>query len=418
MIKNKWKQFTLIVAVIALTITAASYFKFFPFERIPYLAIPVEFNEQHIPYTQVEIEGKTCSLILDLGSVSECWLRKELLDQTSKVFIENVKWMDVRGHVHETKEYIIPKMKVQTSWIKDVIIREESYMEESPDSRQVEQGVFKFIEWLRSGKLEIKVYPSQNIHAKVYIVTFPEGFMDVGRVITGSSNLTQAGLVDNLEFNVELKNSADHTFAKEKFEELWKDAVDVSEKYIETLETRTWLNQDIAPYHLYLKLLYEYFKDELNQSDEVFASYVPENFMKLEYQEQAVLNAKKILEEYGGVFIADVVGLGKTYIATLLAGQLDGRTLVIAPPVLLDKDNPGSWTNSFSDFRVAADFESIGKLDDILERDTDKYANIIIDEAHRFRTETNITYENLAEICRGKRVILVTATPYNNSPLV
>jgi hypothetical protein len=84
--------------------------------------------------------------------------------------------------------------------------------------------------------------------------------------------------------------------------------------------------------------------------------------------------------------------------------------------VLLDKDNPGSWTNSFSDFRVAADFESIGKLDDILERDTDKYANIIIDEAHRFRTETNITYENLAEICRGKRVILVTATPYNNSP--
>ncbi len=134
MIKNKWKQFTLIVAVIALTITAASYFKFFPFERIPYLAIPVEFNEQHIPYTQVEIEGKTCSLILDLGSVSECWLRKELLDQISKVFIENVKWMDVRGYVHETKEYLIPKMKVQTSWIKDIIIREENYMEESPDS--------------------------------------------------------------------------------------------------------------------------------------------------------------------------------------------------------------------------------------------------------------------------------------------
>lgn len=138
--------------------------------------------------------------------------------------------------------------------------------------------------------------------------------------------------------------------------------------------------------------------------------------MKLEYQEQAVLNAKKILEEYGGVFIADVVGLGKTYISTLLAGQLDGRTLVIAPPVLLDRDNPGSWPNAFSDFRVAADFESIGKLDDILEKGTDKYSNIIIDEAHRFRTETNMTYEKLAEICRGKRVILVTATPYNNSP--
>ena len=148
----------------------------------------------------------------------------------------------------------------------------------------------------------------------------------------------------------------------------------------------------------------------------MFAKYLPQDFKKLEYQEQAVLNAKKILEEYGGVFISDVVGLGKTYIATLLTGQIDGRTLIIAPPVLLDRDNPGSWPNAFSDFRTPADFESIGKLDDIISKGTDKYTNIIIDEAHRFRTETTITYEKLAEICRGKRVILVTATPYNNSP--
>lgn len=291
-----------------------------------------------------------------------------------------------------------------------------SELENSQDSQTVEQGVLKFIEWIKSGKLEIKVYPSQNIHAKVYIVTFKEGHYDDGRIITGSSNLTQAGLVDNLEFNVELKNSADYHFAKDKFEELWLSAVDISEKYIEAINTKTWLNSDITPYELYLKLLYEYFKDELNQADEVFADSLPENFMRLEYQEQAVLNAKKILEEYGGVFVADVVGLGKTYIATLLAGQIDGRTLVIAPPVLLDEDNPGSWKNAFADFRIPASFESIGKLDDILDKGVEKFKNIIIDEAHRFRTETNMTYEKLAEICRGKRVILVTATPYNNSP--
>jgi HKD family nuclease len=252
-------------------------------------------------------------------------------------------------------------------------------LESSQDSEYVERGVLKFIDWIRTKKLEIKAYPSQNIHAKVYILTFKEGDRDIGRVITGSSNLTQSGLADNLEFNVELKNSADYNFARYKFEELWRDAVDVSEKYVEAINTKTWLNQDITPYQLYLKLLYEYFKDELSQTDEVFANYFPENFMKLEYQEQAVLNAKKILEEYGGVFISDVVGLGKTYISTLLAGQLDGRTLVIAPPVLLDKDNPGSWTNAFSDFRIAADFESIGKLDDILAKGTEKYTNIIID---------------------------------------
>ena len=75
-----------------------------------------------------------------------------------------------------------------------------------------------------------------------------------GRVITGSSNFTEAGLIDNLEFNVELKNRSDYEFGKNKFEQLWKDAVDVSEKYIDTIEGKTWLNQNITPNQLYLKM--------------------------------------------------------------------------------------------------------------------------------------------------------------------
>ena len=287
---------------------------------------------------------------------------------------------------------------------------------DSEDNFQVEEGVSKFIEWLRSGKMQIRAYPSQRLHAKVYIMGFADDDRDAGRVITGSSNFTEQGLADNLEFNVELKNRSDYEFAKNKFEELWENAVDVSEKYVQTIEQNTWLNPNITPHELYLKFLYEYFKDELNRSEEIYAKYLPQNFKKFEYQEQAVLNAKKILEEYGGVFISDVVGLGKTYISAMLAAQLEGRTLVIAPPVLLEKANPGSWPNVFSDFHVAADFESLGKLDEIISVGTEKYSNVIIDEAHRFRNETTVSYEKLAEICRGKRVILVTATPYNNSP--
>ena len=297
--------------------------------------------------------------------------------------------------------------------IVDIVKKE---MEDSEDNEKVEKGIYKFIEWIKSKKLELRAYPSQNIHAKLYIMTFTEGDRDTGRVITGSSNFTRAGLTENLEFNVELKNRADYEFAKNKFEELWKDAVDVSEKYIQTVQTKTWLNQNINPYELYLKFLYDYFGDELSTTDEVFIKYPPQDFKKYEYQKQAVLNAKKILEEYGGVFISDVVGLGKTYIATILAGQFDCRTLVIAPPALLNKNNPGSWPNVFSDFNIPADFESVGKLDKVLKWGVDKYENIIIDEAHRFRTETTVRYEILAQICRGKRVILVTATPYNNSP--
>lgn len=201
-----------------------------------------------------------------------------------------------------------------------------------------------------------------------------------------------------------------------KFEELWENAVDVKDNYLETIREKTWLNDTITPYELYLKFLYEYFKDDLYQTDEVASRYLPEEFKRLEYQEQAVLNARKILDEYGGVFISDVVGLGKTYVSAMLASRLDGRTLVLAPPVLLDKTNPGSWPNVFSDFRVPADFESMGKLDHLTRNGTQKYNNVFIDEAHRYRTESNVTYEKIAQICRGKRVVLVTATPFNNSP--
>src|SRR6266487_5236832 len=289
-------------------------------------------------------------------------------------------------------------------------------MEKAPDAQAIETGVHKFVEWLRSGKLEIKAHPSENLHAKVYIMTFFEADRDKGRVITGSSNLTQSGLLDNLEFNVELKTRADYEFALAKFNELWKLAVDLRKPYEDTVLSRSPFAH-FTPYELYLKFLYEYFRDELNRPDELEDIYVPDDFKRLKYQEEAVISARKVLEEYGGVFLADVVGLGKTYMAALIAQQLEGRSLVIAPPHLLDKDSAGSWPNVFGDFRVPhTDFESLGKLEDLLGRDVTKYRNVFVDESHRFRTETTESYEMLFQICRGKRVILVSATPLNNTP--
>jgi superfamily II DNA or RNA helicase len=289
-------------------------------------------------------------------------------------------------------------------------------LEEGEDSREVEDGVGKFIEWAKSGKLEIRVFPSAKLHAKVYIMTFFEGHMDSGRVVTGSSNFSQSGLVDNLEFNVELKNRADYEFALAKFDELWAQAVEVSEKYVHTIEMRSPFAQ-FTPYELFLKFLYEYFKSELNRVVNGDAAYLPARFKKLKYQDDAVTSARRILEEYGGVFLSDVVGLGKTYMAALLAQQLSGRNLVVAPPALLDENNPGSWPNVFRDFQVRQTrFQSAGKLDELIRQGVETYENVFIDESHRFRTETNLTYERLAQICRGKRVVLVSATPLNNRP--
>jgi len=294
----------------------------------------------------------------------------------------------------------------------------ENELAECENKREIEEGIIKFLEWTKNKKIEIKAYPSRKFHAKLYIVTFKESDRDIGRVITGSSNFTQSGLKDNLEFNVELKNPADYEFAKQKFEELWSQAVEINETFVQTVTEKTWLNPNITPYELYLKLLYEYFKDELSRTDEILTKYLPQDFKELTYQKQAVINAKKILEEYGGVFISDVVGLGKTYVTAILVSQLDGRTMVIAPPALLDENNPGSWPNVFTDFHILAKFISTGKLDEAIYElnKREDYKNIVIDEAHRFRNESTLSYEKLAEICRGKRVILVSATPYNNSP--
>ena len=279
-------------------------------------------------------------------------------------------------------------------------------------SMPVEQGVRTFIEWLKSGKIEMRMYPDEPIHAKVYILRKdPEHVPDqFGSVITGSSNFSMAGLQNNLEFNVELKDSHDVKFALDKFEELWKQGVDITEAYISTVDDKTWMRGDITPYEIYLKTIYEYFKEEINTDKEELAENIlPDGFMRLQYQLDAVIQAKRILEAHDGVFISDVVGLGKTYICSMLAKILKkGRKLVICPPVLVDY-----WKDVLLEFDVAADVVSLGKLESVLDR-ADKYKYVFVDEAHRFRNAGTDAFGRLHAICYGKRVVLISATPINN----
>lgn len=318
------------------------------------------------------------------------------------------------GKNHGQTELTLSHAETKDVYIHDVI----SEFEGIDETAEIEGGVRTFMDWIASGRLEIRVFPTCDIHAKLYILTHEKGSKDIGRVVTGSSNFSISGLTGNLEFNVELKDSPDYKFAIEKFEELWAQAVEVGETFLETTDAKTWVSRGITPYELFLKCLYEYFLEDINERDSGDDGFVPDDFKKLAYQDQAVLSARKILKKYGGVFLSDVVGLGKTYISAMLARRLlaDGRILVLAPPALLDPENPGSWRNVFFEFQVPARFESIGQLDKILRDGPDKYSTVFIDEAHRFRSEDNETYANLARICYDKQVVLVTATPYNNRP--
>lgn len=287
----------------------------------------------------------------------------------------------------------------------------EKEFEKSETSAEIEKGVHQFIEWLRSGKMEMRMYVDAPIHAKVYIMRKDPNKADYyGSVITGSSNFSEAGLVNNLEFNVELKDSADVKFALERFEELWKDGIPIQDAYVDAVEKKTWLRNDITPYEIYLKTIYEFFREEINTDKDVLAqNLLPEGYMKLQYQLDAVVQAKKTIQAYNGVFISDVVGLGKTYICAMLAKSLGkGKKLVICPPVLVSY-----WEEVLLEFDVAAKVVSLGKLDSILEKNED-YTYVFVDEAHRFRNAGTDSFGKLHEICYGKKVILISATPINN----
>ena len=289
-------------------------------------------------------------------------------------------------------------------------------LENSEDSEQVDLAIKKFIELLKNKKIKIKQHRKNNIHAKVYICRLnPDTQTEYGKVITGSSNFSHNGLRGQYEFNVELKNSSDVKFALERFEELWNDsvAIDVNQYVEEILLKETWINDRISPYELYLKVLYEQFKDEINQ-DKKSLFDTSADVLKLTYQKHAVIKAKDILDTYGGVFIADVVGLGKTYVSALLAKQLpDVKKTIICPPVL-----KANWKRVFDNYKITQ-FDTFSGDGTILKKLKDNYfvqesEYIFIDEAHRFRNAETETYNDLYEICEGKKVILITATPLNN----
>lgn len=310
----------------------------------------------------------------------------------------------------------------QTSIKKHFVQEVKSEFENSDDTEDIALGVNKFRELLAIGKIEMKACRDQNIHAKVYITRYNQNEIPIlGSVVTGSSNFTENGLNTQYEFNVELRDDDDVEYALEKFEELWETAVPISEEYINAIETKTWLNESVTPYEIYLKFLYEYFYDEINMEQVFDVEDLPDNYMKLDYQINAIAKINKIVNEYGGAFISDVVGLGKTYIAAMFAKTLENnKILVIAPPPVIT-----NWQGAFKDFNIKSknyDVESTGMLHKIVQRvekveklGEKSYDYIFIDEAHRFRNGNNSQYELLKRICRNKKVVLISATPLNNT---
>ena len=291
-----------------------------------------------------------------------------------------------------------------------------------------EQSKF-FLELIKNGHLIIRKTLNPN-HAKLYLFKLESG--QVGRdeiFITGSSNLTRPGLTTQAEFNVEI---SDFGFkdSEEYFDELWQPAVKITEdntyknRVIELLQKET-LIMDITPYEAYALVLKAYLdsheKKDVGQS--LVDKFERNGYTPYKYQLDAIGQALSIIERNNGVILADVVGLGKTIIACAVATQLRKRGIIICPPGIMgDPRKKDAGWNMYREQFGLYDWEvwSLGDLEKLQDRLIEGKLNdvevIIVDEAHRFRNQDTKTYEYLKNICRGKIVILLTATPFNNRP--
>jgi len=305
-----------------------------------------------------------------------------------------------------------------------------------------EKGILQFIDDLVSGKIELRAHPKKKIHAKVYIFR-PATFNEYApcEVITGSSNLTDAGLganpESNYEFNVSLRDYEDVKFATEEFERLWAESVPILQAEAERIKNKTYLRDDFTPFELYIKMLIEYFGKRVDYDPYNIDLLLPPKYLRLKYQSDAANQGYAIMMKHNGFVLADVVGLGKTIIACMIIKKFiyengtHTKVLVVVPPAIED-----SWRRTVKDFELDNHFTfiTLGSLHKILDRNNYAYPNpeeidlIAVDESHKFRNDYTEMYLALQEICKmpraraaengdsRKKVILISATPLNNRP--
>lgn len=286
-------------------------------------------------------------------------------------------------------------------------IQELTRMEYSAKNRELARDL---AELLRHPHVEVRLYTRGFFHGKAYI------FDNVA--IVGSSNFTQAGLTGNAELNSVHKQDSAVQAVREWFERLWSRSEDYKAELIRLLEESKLISATYSPYLILMKSLYEYFKDELTLDLEKGRD-VGRSLVELtNFQQKAFERALRILDKYGGVIIADSVGLGKTWIGKKLLehfGYFERRKCLVVVPAQLES----MWERELSEIRVAAKVETMEKMgrSDFQPDPYFDFEVVLIDESHNFRNVNN-RYANLSRILgagRRKKVILLTATPISNS---
>ena len=226
---------------------------------------------------------------------------------------------------------------------------------EADYSAEVEEGILQMYEDLVSGRLQMRIHATKTLHAKFYLClpTIYNEHSD-GWVIMGSSNISEAGLgitrPPRYELNIAIKEPDDVNYCVQEFEHLWEQGVPLSAEDIELYRQATYLGDQPTPYELYIKVLIDTFGEQVEDD---FTLELPEGYKDLKYQKDAVIQGYQMLLQHDGLFLSDVVGLGKTMIATMIAKRFieaNGRytrILVVYPPAL-----QRNWEETFTQFGI------------------------------------------------------------------
>ena len=286
-----------------------------------------------------------------------------------------------------------------------------------PPTNEDEIGLQRLAQQIRDGKLVVKLFLRHKLHAKLYLL-FREDIATPIISYTGSSNLTFSGLSGQGELNLDVMDQDAAQKLAKWFSDRWEDrwCVDISEELVEIIE-ESWAGQkDIPPYYIYLKMAYHLSREARVGLTEF---QIPREFKDqlFDFQTAAVKIAARHLNQRGGVLIGDVVGLGKTIMATAVA-KIFEEDFLMDSLIICPKNLVKMWEWYAAEYRLHAKVLSVTRVQKELP-DMRRYRLVLIDESHNLRNREGKRYRAIQEYIQKNesRCILLSATPYNKTYL-
>lgn len=352
-------------------------------------------------------------------------LSENLKDKQIRILVGLDVDLQISKHIREVEAIrsgLVSRSIIKEEYYKQFvsIFNESDFLDTAEKLEQFKMFYGKILD----GTLEIRK-TLEPCHSKMYLFAYNdlvnEGGELPGVLITGSSNLSYQGLKGRLELNARFNDKQDYDEGKKLFDELWDSSVAIVSKdnldeWNNKVMARIWYDKIYSPYLMYIRVLKEYFNIPTSNNILTPHDITEGRYANLRYQTDAVQMALNALNNHNGAIVADVVGLGKSVIASTIARNLRLRTIIVCPPHLYKQ-----WEGYRDEFGFTASVFSAGKIEDAvlhyqeLVKDGEQFL-IIIDEAHRFRNEYTQDYALLHNLCSGNKVLLLTATPFNNQP--